>query len=100
MAARMPRTVRLAGRRVKIKLDDSPMNTNVMGLHTQDQAVIHLDSRMPDDQLKSIAVHELVHDLEELVAVGMTEQDVTAFSSVLFAMIRDNPALMNWLQEK
>jgi hypothetical protein len=96
----MPREILLSGRRISLTTETPKLNLNLMGVHHQSLNYIVLDGSMPPDQLKAIAVHEIVHDLEEIVGVGMTEQDVTAFSSVLFAAIRDNPKLMAWLQSK
>lgn len=47
--------------------------------------------------MKAVAVHEMVHDLEDLVGLKLSEKDVTAFGSVLFAAMRDNPAFVKWL---
>lgn len=100
MAVKMPKTIRLAGRRVRMIMENPTLNYGLQGVHCSWSNKIALNSGMADDQIKATAVHEIVHDLEELVGVGMSEKDVTAFSSVLFAALRDNPDLVRWLMDK
>ncbi|WP_143206403.1 hypothetical protein [Singulisphaera sp. GP187] len=73
------------------------LNRDTMGLHSPWNGTITLDSALAPDQQKATAVHEILHDLDTLVGTGLSEKDVTALASVLFAAIRDNPALMKWL---
>jgi hypothetical protein len=71
-----------------------------MGLWLQYENRIHIRRGMAGHQERAIVVHEICHDIEAVTGVTMTEQDVTAFSSVLFGVIRDNPKLIAWLMEK
>lgn len=95
-----PKVIKLSGRRVNLEITRSNLNREIMGMHLGWYNHISLNADMAPDQIKAIAVHEILHDLDLLVGVGLSEEQNTALASVLFAAIRDNPKLMLWLMEK
>jgi hypothetical protein len=98
---KMPSSIRVGGKNVSVVLVPSnQMNNRTMGLQQSWFSRISLDDEMSDEQMKSIALHELTHEIDSITGTEMTERDVTAFSTVLFAAIRDNPEFIAWLQEE
>lgn len=100
MSAKRPAGIKLGGRRVKFVYEAAKMNLDYLGLHQGHKCRILLDSTQAEDELRSTALHEVVHDIESMAGCKMAERDVTAFSSLLFSAIRDNPTFFAWLQEK
>lgn len=100
MKKRMPKTLRLCGRRAGLWV--APLSyfaKGCIGYWEARKSLISLSPDLAPDQMRAIAVHELVHALDFFTGVGMTEQDVTAFSTALYAAIKDNPEFVAWVAE-
>lgn len=101
MPVRTPKTLRIGGRRVRVKVEHSgSLNTSIMGRHNGWENVISLDDSLAPDELRACALHEVFHDIDQLCGTGLDEQAVTSLASVLFATLRDNPGFVLWLMEK
>lgn len=95
--AEMPKTITIAGRRIKLVEEKPALHKDIGGIHDVWANQITVYASLAEDQKRAVAVHEIVHDIEAVTGVEMSEQDVTSFASVLFAVLRDNPALVKWL---
>lgn len=96
----MPRTVRICGRRIGLKVEYSRLNMTARGVWSGDTNEITLDANCAPDERRAVAVHEILHDIDQVCGAGLSEQTVASVASVLFAVIRDNPRLVAWLQHK
>ena len=99
-----PRVLRIQGRRVRLVVK-SPVvapahgDNEFAGMCYSGMNLIELDAGLAGDEMRSVAVHEVVHDIESQIGMELTEQQVCALGSVLFAFIRDNPKFIEWVQE-
>lgn len=100
MTSNPPRRIRVSGRKVVIKVESPELQTELKGTYSSFTDTIAVLGTMSSDQQRMVVVHELTHCIEQTVHVEMTEQDVTGFANILYAVIRDNPKLMAWLQER
>jgi hypothetical protein len=51
------------------------------------------------EERRESVLHELLHALEKATATPLEEEQVCRFGRGLFAILRDNPALVRWLME-
>lgn len=99
--AAIPKKLRLCGRTFDLIVEPvSTLNRHTFGLHQPFAAQTIVSSDTADEEQKATVLHEIVHDIDHLVHCEMKERDVCAFASALFAIMRDNPALIRWLMER
>lgn len=101
----IPKFINIQGRRVNIEVKEelalpSTDKFQIQGLHIGWLNKIELCSLLAPDELRATAVHEIIHDLDSIIGLRLSEKEVTALSTVIFATIRDNPKLIEWLQER
>ncbi len=98
---KMPKSVMLAGRKFRLGL--SPKESfygGTMGQYIPMEGRIALANEMPPEQLKSTCLHEIFHDLNNQSTADLSETHVNCLAALMFAVIRDNPALMAWIQDR
>lgn len=100
-----PNRLKIQGRRVRLsyltpvthpKWPDEALQGVWLGSENR----IEIDSDLAPDEMRATATHEVVHDLESIAGLALSEAQVAAFSTILFSFIRDNPKFVAWLQEK
>lgn len=55
--------------------------------------VIRLDERYSAEQKKSTLIHEIVHGLDDMYQIGLSEKKVSKLGVAFYQMIKDNPEL-------
>lgn len=58
-----------------------------------DDEIIKLCTRYPINQQKCTLVHELIHAVDNMCHVGLSEKQVTRLGKGLYQLIKDNPEL-------
>lgn len=59
--------------------------------------VISIAGKIADDEAKETLLHELIHAVEHQLGIDIPEQKLRGFSVGLFAVMRDNPELPDFL---
>lgn len=96
----IPDVVVVSGRRIRLASEKAETNTACRGVYVGHKNLIVLDASCAPDELRAVVVHEIMHDVDQVCGVGLSEQSVASMASVLFQVIRDNPDLIAWLQER
>lgn len=94
-----PSVVHIAGQKVDMKTDPSLRLAGVAGTFEFQSSEILLDATLTPEAQKATAVHEVVHGIDMAAGTRMKERDVCAFSSLLFAFIRENRQFIDWIKE-
>lgn len=94
----VPSSVRLLGRQYTLKADDTLIESQgVYGLHYETRRLIEYDPGVSTIDLKDTVLHELIHGLDCLHKLDLTEHQVTLLATGLTAMFADNPDLSKFL---
>lgn len=56
-----------------------------------EREIIKLCTRYTEDQQKCTLVHELVHAVDDMNEIGLTEEQVVKLGKGLYQLIKDNP---------
>ena len=54
---------------------------------------------MDEQQQKDTLLHEVVHAIDDTLALGMTEEQVHALGAGLYQVLSENKQLTRWLGE-
>ena len=92
----LPLRLSLLGREVVIEpvevfpgqLGEADSNTNVIKIKTQQQALMEADTLL----------HECLHLVSDYLQLNMNERQVYCVSVAIFALLRDNPDLINYFK--
>ena len=74
-----------------------------MALCDSYSGAIVYQSGLPEDSLKSVVLHELIHAVDRETGTDknlLTEDQVQRIAAVLFGSFRSNPDLINWLVDE
>lgn len=94
-----PSAVYIAGQSVEIEIDHELRGYGVAGTFEFQTSKISLDGTLNHEAQKATMIHEVVHAIDIAAGTRMKERDVCAFASILFAFIRDNRQVMDWIKE-
>ena len=93
-----PESIRSGGYDYKIrwipKISDH-LDTNG-SISDQDKVIVVDSESFPGETL----IHELTHCLENQMAVDLGESWVRRIENMIVALVRDNPGLLTWMDEK
>lgn len=103
MLDKLPRTIRIAGKDIKIIIrgDGLLAEADAWARYVHAKCAIELDPEMPNSVFAAnCIIHEIFHgifDAWELRATDEEERTVSAFANGWTQVLRDNPALVRWL---
>jgi len=92
-----PGRIDVLGKKFKIKVMPTELEPDVDGLMELDKQNIWYRDKEALSYNQDTVLHELVHAVDETLRLGMKEQQVHQLASALLAVIKHNPALVNWL---
>lgn len=82
-------------------LRDSPEDTEPgMGRQETDNQRIFIREGQPLESEQDTVLHEVIHCIEEMLGLDMTEEQVTKLAMGLLAAIKDNPSFVRYLAAK
>ena len=84
-------TIRIAGVDYSITYTPKPELENVLAFIDFGRNIIQVNSNYPKETQQLSLLHEIVHGVNYAYNVGMTEEQVEAFSRGYYAMTKDNP---------
>ena len=91
----MPDRIHLLGKEILIHYTNSASrNDTTMGRNDDKMLLITINEDMPRENKEEVLLHESIHMIDAHVALGLTEQQTTALSSVLYSFLKDNPAFI------
>ena len=79
----------------RIKIED----TEALGSSEIEHCKIRLSTHMDEQQQKDTLLHEVVHAIDDTLALGMTEEQVHALGAGLYQVLSENKQLTRWLGE-
>ena len=96
--------LRVLGKTYWVTVIDQPEiaidGPRVYGVTDNKQQNINLAKEQGFDQLRETLIHELIHVWEGSFKITIKHEDVYSLSVFLYAVLKDNPRLVNWLMEK
>lgn len=94
----IPESLRIGPYTYAVQFEDSPRgdrNEELYGHIIYGPQVVKIQGGLSHDRTMAIILHEAIHGLDELLALGLTEKQVQRLAPALFAFLRDN----NFLNE-
>ena len=104
-----PANIRILGKRFSLQfvpadhegLKDGPDDCEPgMGRQETDNQRMFVREGQPLDSEQDTVLHESLHCIDEMLELGMTEEQVTKLALGLTAVMKDNPGLMAYLRRK
>ena len=104
-----PERIRILGKRFALHfvdknhegLKDSPEDDDPgMGRQDTDKQEMFVRQGQPLDSEQDTVLHEITHCVDEMLDLGLTEDQVTKLAMGLLAVLKDNPALIRYLAAK
>lgn len=95
--------VRVAGMNLPVVVRDPNLDTYLderFGYCDHVRRRIVLNGTNSAEGMKECCLHEVVHATDDAAKIGLDELQVARLARALFAVIRDNPELMMWLQDE
>jgi hypothetical protein len=96
-----PASVRVLGREFAIAyVKGKPLEKDELGEVDLHEYKIAVRDGLAADKEKAVALHEVVHAIDDILELNMTEKQVNGMENGLFAFLRENPRFINWLRGK
>jgi Zn-dependent peptidase ImmA (M78 family) len=97
-----PERVRVLGKQFQIKFhpEGSEEMEGNLGMCSYDKQIVYVEEGMPLENEQSTVFHELIHAVEEMMQLGLSEEHVKGLEVGLFALLRDNPSFVKYLMSK
>jgi hypothetical protein len=98
----MPEFVRVLGVDVPLLLTDPREHVFLRDCHGYadgDRGAIVLNQNTSLEKRRDTVLHEVLHFLERALRTELEEEQLGRMGRGLFAVLRDNPALVAWLME-
>lgn len=83
--------IRIAGVDYLITYTKTPELENVLAFIDFNRNIIQVNSNFPEETQQQSLLHEIVHGISYAYGVDLTEEQVSTFSSGLYAVAKDNP---------
>lgn len=90
-----PDKVKLLGFIIPIILSDE--RDDVWGEWDGGAGTVTLNSKASDDHLRITFLHEILHAMDDILGLGISHRNVYAISQILWLLLKENPALTEWL---
>lgn len=97
MTQKIPDVVRIGGKNFPIIQRDKRDMGNYLGLIKYDEQQIVISDGQSEDCKKETLLHELLHAASDMTGGKIEEREVNGASKCLFAILRDNPDIAEWL---
>jgi hypothetical protein len=98
-----PTVIRLLGVDIQIEFckneDGGDISKDVYGEWDSDTSEIKIHSDLPDHHKKITLLHELLHGVDEFLGLGLPHKTVYAISQSLYAVMKDNRKMIEWIME-
>jgi Zn-dependent peptidase ImmA (M78 family) len=79
--------VKILGKKIKILLIDKK---NLQGLCDSTKNEISINKNLPTENKEETLLHEIIHNISDNVAIGLTEEQTQALGSCLYSVLKDN----------
>lgn len=93
----LPTTAKVLGKTFNLKVLVPGQNEDVDGLMCLSRQEIWVRLLHAKEQSQDSMLHELIHAVDESLCLGMRERQVFALAAGLLAVLKDNPALTEWI---
>ena len=96
-----PKTVRILGRVFKVTyvIKGSLADDELGEVDLGKQRIAILEG-MAADKERAVLLHEIVHGIDDILDLRMSEKQVEGIENGLFAVLSDNPRLPSYLRRK
>jgi len=89
---KIPPTIKIGGHIYDIEYHCSEM-IRLAGMADGEENVIHINERFADSKKESILFHEIVHTIDWMNDLKLTEQQTASISEGMYAVLKDNKLL-------
>lgn len=93
----LPKVIRVLGKPYKVEYSDS---ITEFGLCDESKQTIKIQKGMPPELEGDTLLHEAIHAIDFGMHTELTEKQVSALGSGLWAILNDNPELVRYLTAK
>ena len=85
------KTLKILGINFQINFIEDHSRTDLcMGRVDIKTATINISKIMPEDNQRAIMLHEVIHAIDDMLSLDLSEQQVTCIAAVLFATMEEN----------
>lgn len=96
-----PPTIRILGKDYAVKYTDgAPVNDDAQGHCDYLNLRIAVREGLAPSEERSTVLHEALHCISHAMGLHFSESKIERLETGLYALIRDNPALVAYLQKK
>lgn len=96
--SKFPGMVRVVGKDYTMGLGEDVFGDN-FGVHNAKQCHMTISNDLSPEQERDTVIHECLHALDEAVALNLNEKTVHALAGVLYAWMKENPKLIEYIME-
>ena len=93
----LPPKIRVLGRDLPIQYVDAEDMPKAWGEYDYETQVVRIRTGQQPQFEADTVLHELIHAIDDVMQLGMTERQVHCSASGLIALFKDNPAFLEWL---
>lgn len=93
------KTIRVMGKRVRMNWD-ATLPDKDWGEYDPNTATISVAPMVAIDEKKETVLHEILHAIETMSGNSIPETYIRALSVGLFAVLRDNKTVTQWILEE
>jgi hypothetical protein len=90
--------LRILGKTWNCRLIDQLPGQNFVGMFIPDRCEILLVKGQDPEQQADTLLHEALHAIDYTLRLELSEQQIHALAAALYALVADNPDLLNYLQ--
>lgn len=95
---KVPKKVRILAKDFQVHvLEDGILGGSDLGGVNNVRCQIQLSAAQDSQQMRDTLIHEIIHAVDYAVAAGLEERQVHAIASGMYAVIRDNERLIEYL---
>lgn len=90
----IPDKIKIGARDIRvIEVDHLSDDEDRWGEFNPRTGTIRLEAGIPDDMKEEVLLHEVLEAISDIYGVGLKEKQILVISSVLLAIVKDNPKL-------
>ena len=93
----LPKTLKILGKRFRIKVFAEDERLDVDGLMELSKQVISVRAKEALEQVQDTSLHEAIHAMSDSLGLGLRESQVLQLAAAILALLKDNKAYAQWL---
>lgn len=96
-----PASVKVLGQKFTITFTEGdPLDADDLGECAVDSLSIAVRDKLNPEKERLVLLHEVIHAIEDVLNLKLSEKQVEGLETGVYALIRDNPAFIKYLRTK